>query len=125
MYVPFKLIFFVDVSFVDRILLKTDTNYKFREKKIREIKIQVIILRETDFTEKEIEEESFTEDPISSHHIVCFTYEINISVNDGKVNVYINFFFSISCENVYRLLTPFKFFWYEKKLYYVDVGNSF
>ena len=92
MYVPFKLIFFVDVLFVDRILLKTDTNYKFREKKIREIKIQVIILRETDLTEKEIEEESFTEDPISSHHIVCFTYEINISVNDGKVNVYINFF---------------------------------
>ena len=80
------------------------------KKKIREIKIQVIILRETDFTEKEIEEESFTEDPISSHHIVCFTYEINISVNDGKVNVYINFFFSISCENVDRLLTPFKFF---------------
>ena len=71
------------------------------------------------------EEESFTVDPISSHHIVCFTYEINISVNDGKVNVYINVFFSISCENVYRLLTPFKFFWYEKKLYYVDVGNSF
>ena len=59
--------------------------------------------RENDLTEKEIEEESFTGDPISSHYIVCFTYEINISVNDGKVNVYINFFFSISCENVLPL----------------------